>query len=131
MSKAYALSGARVAYMTGPNDVNMDIVQMYTPPWSVSYVAQVAAVSALDDIKYYTEKWNETRHLRKRMTDCIPGSVEGVCNFILVPCKNPDELVKLAASENIYIRSIDGALRIAVRSTHENARVLKFLSDYL
>jgi histidinol-phosphate/aromatic aminotransferase/cobyric acid decarboxylase-like protein len=67
MSKAYALSGARVAYLVGPNDHRMDRVKAHTPPWVVSYVAQVAAVAALDDHHYYEGMWELTRQLRAQL----------------------------------------------------------------
>src|SRR6266576_385362 len=52
MSKVYALSGARVAYLcAGPHQ--LEELRALTPPWVVSLPAQVAAVRALNDPAYY------------------------------------------------------------------------------
>jgi histidinol-phosphate/aromatic aminotransferase/cobyric acid decarboxylase-like protein len=48
MSKVYALSGMRAAYLCGPMDQLAELIPL-TPPWAVSLVAQVAAVRALED----------------------------------------------------------------------------------
>ena len=48
MSKSYALSGARVAYLcAGPHQ--LESLRLLSPPWAVSLPAQIAAVKALED----------------------------------------------------------------------------------
>ena len=42
MSKVYALSGARAAYLCGPPDM-IDELRPLRPPWSVSLPGQIAA----------------------------------------------------------------------------------------
>ena len=46
MSKAYALSGVRAAYLCGPADMMREL-RMLCPPWSVSLPGQIAACEAL------------------------------------------------------------------------------------
>src|SRR6266567_4724142 len=59
MSKVYALSGARVAYLcAGPHQ--LEELRAITPPWVVSLPAQVAAVRALQDQDYYAARYAET-----------------------------------------------------------------------
>jgi histidinol-phosphate/aromatic aminotransferase/cobyric acid decarboxylase-like protein len=60
LSKAYALSGARVAYLLSPNAYSRSI-RAATPPWIVSSVATNAAIAALADQAYYAMKWTQTR----------------------------------------------------------------------
>ncbi|MBN2579475.1 MAG: aminotransferase class I/II-fold pyridoxal phosphate-dependent enzyme [Pirellulales bacterium] len=45
MSKAYALSGVRAAYLCAPKPIAQDLLSV-TPPWAVSLPAQLAAVTA-------------------------------------------------------------------------------------
>lgn len=52
MSKVYALSGARVAYLCGPPMIAHEL-RMITPPWAVSLPAQLAATRALAAPEYY------------------------------------------------------------------------------
>jgi histidinol-phosphate/aromatic aminotransferase/cobyric acid decarboxylase-like protein len=66
MSKVYALSGARVAYLCGPADLLRDL-RRFTPPWAVSLLGQVAAVEALHDPEYYAARYAETRTLREAL----------------------------------------------------------------
>ena len=48
MSKAYAFSGARVAYLCAGQH-QLESLRPLTPPWAVSLPAQIAAVKALED----------------------------------------------------------------------------------
>ena len=68
MSKSYALSGLRVGYLCGPRNLVEDL-RMFTPPWSVSLPAQIAAVKALQDLEYYAERYRETHQLRDDLAD--------------------------------------------------------------
>jgi histidinol-phosphate/aromatic aminotransferase/cobyric acid decarboxylase-like protein len=51
MSKMYALSGMRVAYLIS-NAPTAAALRRWTPPWAVSLPAQLAAVAALRDPAY-------------------------------------------------------------------------------
>jgi histidinol-phosphate/aromatic aminotransferase/cobyric acid decarboxylase-like protein/GNAT superfamily N-acetyltransferase len=64
MSKVYALSGVRVAYLCAPVPL-AEHLRRITPPWAVSLPAQVAAVNALEDSGYYAARYLETHHLRE------------------------------------------------------------------
>ena len=59
MSKVYALSGARAGYIVAHKKI-IDKVAPFIPPWSVSLVAQIAAVESLKDPTYYSKKYKET-----------------------------------------------------------------------
>src|SRR5207253_3508256 len=62
MSKVYALSGARAAYLCAGAH-QLEELRAITPPWVVSLPAQVAAVKALEDPQYYDAQYSETRAL--------------------------------------------------------------------
>src|SRR5204863_2860682 len=66
MSKVYALSGARAAYLCGPAPL-LEELRALTPPWAVGLVGQVAAVAALQDPDYYAARYAETRRLREQL----------------------------------------------------------------
>ena len=86
MSKVYALSGTRAAYLcAAPATANL--LREITPPWAVSLPAQVAAVNALGDPEYYAARYRETRVLRENLAAALHALgievVPGAANFIL------------------------------------------------
>ena len=86
MSKVYALSGARVAYLcAGPHQ--LESLRPLTPPWAVSLPAQIAAVKALEDPGYYAAKYEETHALRRQLIEALKPLnweiIPGVTNFVL------------------------------------------------
>jgi histidinol-phosphate/aromatic aminotransferase/cobyric acid decarboxylase-like protein/ribosomal protein S18 acetylase RimI-like enzyme len=146
MSKAYALSGARVAYLCGPADVVADL-RRWTPPWAVSLPGQVAAVRALADPAYYAGRWQHTGELREDLAgrlralglDVLPGSA----NFLLahLPAGGPDAAAVTARcrARGVYLRDAGAtssrlgahALRVAVRGPADDARVVEALTAAL
>lgn len=144
MSKVYALSGARVAYLcAGPHQ--LEALRAITPPWVVSLPAQVAAVRALEDPDYYSARYAETRNLRETFAgelrtfdwDIVPG----VASFLL--CHLPDDgldaatLVHLCREKGLYIRDAAAmglrlgthAIRIAVKDSGTNQRMIRIISE--
>lgn len=143
LSKGYALSGARAAYLTAPAPIAAELRRI-TPPWSVSLPAQVAAIRALADPAYYVGRYRETHELRRELAAQLrtlaPWQVhEGEINCIL--CMLPDSLPSAAAIVNpcreagVFIRHCatispslgDRAIRISVKDAAANARVLNAL----
>jgi histidinol-phosphate/aromatic aminotransferase/cobyric acid decarboxylase-like protein/GNAT superfamily N-acetyltransferase len=143
MSKVYALSGARVAYLcAGPHQ--LEELRAHTPPWVVSLPAQVAAVKALADPGYYEARRSETRRLRTDLAgnlaaldwEVIPGSA----NFLLshLPNEGPDarELVVACKRHRLFVRDAAAmgsclggrAVRIAVKDAETNRRMIEILS---
>ncbi|HVT38737.1 MAG TPA: aminotransferase class I/II-fold pyridoxal phosphate-dependent enzyme, partial [Gemmatimonadaceae bacterium] len=66
LSKVYALSGMRAAYLCAQPRL-LTALRSITPPWAVSLPAQVAAVRALDEPAYYADRYGETAELRMTM----------------------------------------------------------------
>ena len=144
MSKVYALSGARAAYLcAGPHQ--LEALRAITPPWVVSLPAQVAAVRALQNPEYYRARWIETAGLRKELAsglarlgwDVLPG----IANFLLchLPDHGPDAatVVRLCRERGLFIRdaALMGAdlggrtVRIAVKDGATNERMLRILLE--
>ena len=148
LSKAYALSGARVGYLCGPPAL-MRALRRVTPPWAVSLLAQVAAVAALHDPAYYAQRYAETARLRvalvSSLRQAVPGMVvhDGVANYVLcdLPAGGPDAACacERCRAHDIYLREFGAvspvlgrhALRIAVKDASTNLRVVEALTEAL
>ena len=145
MSKVYALSGARAAYLCGPDRI-IEQLRGITPPWAVSLPAQVAAVAALQDPNYYYARWQETHQLRRQLATRLSQFSEweivpGLANFLL--CHLPDngptaaEWVRRCRAHGLYVRDVGGmgrgfgdhALRIAVKDAATNQRMERILAE--
>jgi histidinol-phosphate/aromatic aminotransferase/cobyric acid decarboxylase-like protein len=144
MSKVYALSGARAAYLcAGP--ALLEELRSITPPWAVSLVAQVAAVRALQDPGYYASRYAETAVLRAELSAALAEMglevIEGMANFLLchLPEEGPDaaEIVSRCRKHNLFLRDASPmgsslgrhALRIAVKDAATNRQMLRILRE--
>ena len=147
MSKVYALSGMRVAYLCA-HAAQLASLRSITPPWAVSHPAQIAATLALQSGDYYKSRYEETHALRNSMMEGLRNLgirelIPGVANFILfhLPESGPDAgtLVKLCREKGLYLRDAsemgtrmgNRAVRIAVKDALTNQRMLKILSEKL
>jgi histidinol-phosphate/aromatic aminotransferase/cobyric acid decarboxylase-like protein len=147
LSKVYALSGARAAYLCGPPELIAEL-RALTPPYAVSLPAQVAAVAALADPDYYAERWAETRDLRAGLVAGLAGlgltdAVPGVANFVLVhlPADGPDAatVVERCRGEGLFLRDAGTmgsrlgprALRVAVKDGGTNRRIVEIIGEAL
>lgn len=140
MSKMYALSGLRVAYLAGPAEIVAGI-RRWAPPWGVSLPAQIAAVNALRDPGYYASRWSETRTLRAGLAKelaAIGGDLtvhESVGNFALLtlPRGGPGaaRLVEACRRRGVFLRDLSPmspafegrTVRVSVRDAAANERI--------
>ncbi|MCX4461754.1 histidinol-phosphate aminotransferase family protein (plasmid) [Streptomyces sp. NBC_01340] len=140
LSKMYALSGIRAAYLVA-EPITAAQLRRRTPPWPLSLPAQLAAVAALRDPAYYSDCWLRTHALRRQLATDLAGldeSVvveEGVANFLTVtlPSGGPSaaQLVNECRRHDVYLRDLSPlspeyqgrTVRIAVKDTAENARI--------
>jgi len=146
MSKVYALSGARAAYLCAGAH-QLEALRAITPPWVVSLPAQVAAVRALQDPDYYAARYHETHELRAELVkdlralglDVLPG----IANFVL--CHLPEdgptaaEVVKRCRTRGVFLRDAGAmgsqlgshALRVAVKAREENTLIVQAICEAL
>ena len=142
MSKAYALSGARVAYLCA-SPHQLEELHAFTPPWAVSLLGQLAAVRALESPDYYTARWRETASLRLQLADGLAGLgwhvVPSAANFLL--CHLPEdgpaasEVVAKCCEHGLFLRDAarmganlgSHAIRVAVKDAETNRRMLAIL----
>ncbi len=147
MSKVYALSGARAAYLCGPRNI-IDDLRAVTPPWAVSLLAQVAVIAALQDPDYYAARYAETHQIRRQFAQQLAEATDwkilpGIANFLLchLPTDGPDAalIVKRCRAHGLFLRDADGmgrhfagrAIRIAVKDEATNQRMVEIISKVL
>ncbi|GGW95994.1 hypothetical protein GCM10010297_17310 [Streptomyces malachitofuscus] len=141
LSKMYALSGVRAAFLVADPDTAA-LLRRWTPPWAVSLPAQLAAVAALRDPAYYRSCWQRTHGLRRQLAADLArvadGALveEGVANFlnITLPPDGPSaaRLVRECRRHDVYLRDLSPlspqyegrTVRVAVRTAAENARIV-------
>ena len=141
MSKMYALSGMRVAYLVSDARTAASL-RRWTPPWAVSLPAQLAAVAALRDPAYYRARWADTAVLRAELAAGLraadPTAVvdEAVANFLLItlPTGGPSaaDVVTACRRDDVYLRDLSPmspafqgrTIRVAVKDRVANARIV-------
>ncbi|MDV9177214.1 aminotransferase class I/II-fold pyridoxal phosphate-dependent enzyme [Streptomyces sp. W16] len=141
LSKMYALSGMRAAYLVA-EPATAARLRRWTPPWPVSLPAQLAAVAALRDPAYYSDRWLHTHALRRQLAADLAGLdedatvEEAVANFltVILPTGGPSaaQVVNECRRHDVYLRDLSPlsslyqgrGVRIAVKDTAENARIV-------
>ena len=143
MSKVYALSGARAAYLCGSAEL-LEPLRPFVPPWAVSLPAQVAAVAALQSPGYYAARYEETHRLRASLSAALaalPGVdvLPGCANFLLchldTTLPTAAEVVANCREHGVFLRDAQGmgsgmgprTLRTAVKDEGGNARIVAAL----
>jgi len=143
MSKVYALSGSRVAYLCAGAH-QLEALRAITPPWVVGLPAQVAAVRALQDPAYYAARYRETALLRNQLAAGLRGQgwdvLPGIANFLLghLPPDGPDAatVVQRCRPHGLFVRNAalmsarlgSHGVRIAVKDRSSNQRMLAILA---
>ncbi|MBM3969069.1 MAG: histidinol-phosphate aminotransferase family protein [Planctomycetes bacterium] len=146
MSKVYALSGARVAYLCG-SVAQIEPLRRLTPPWAVSLLAQVAAVEALRDPDYYAARHRETHALREQLAVGLSSLgwevVSGCVNFLLahLPDHQPTtpEVIANCRERGLFLRDVSSmgtvfdnrTIRVAVKAKETQRRMLEILNEVL
>jgi len=145
MSKVYALSGMRVAYLCA-SPHQLERLRVLTPPWSVSLPAQIAATRALQADDYYSMRYRQTHEFREELVNGlrrlgIAEIVPGIANFVMfhLPSKTvtTTHIVMECRKRGLFLRDVSGmgstpgeyAIRIAVKDGEINQRMLKILED--
>jgi histidinol-phosphate/aromatic aminotransferase/cobyric acid decarboxylase-like protein len=147
LSKVYALSGLRVAYLCA-SPHQLESLRVITPPWSVSLPGQICATQALKSHDYYGMRYRETHNLRMELiaglrhigiSEIIPGCANFVMFHLPMECDNARSIVKKCRAHGLYLRDAAGmgstvgsrAIRIAVKDAGTNQRMLKVLDNVL
>jgi cobyric acid synthase CobQ len=143
MTKFYAIPGLRLGYMVGAPAL-VDAARRQLPPWSVNGPAQSVGLSVLADAKYAERSRRLTALWRSELKAGVEALgvsvVPAVANYLLchVPSARGDAagLCEALLAHRIAIRAcadfdgLDGrAFRVAVRTPHENGRLLDALQS--
>ena len=147
MSKVYALSGLRAAYLCA-NPNNIWPLKRITPPWVISLPAQIAATYALKQEDYYIKKYQETHELRDKLElqlkqIGIDEIIPGIANFIMFHVGNDKfsaaRIVNECKLKKLYLRDLSGmgtsfeddAIRMAVKDLNTNNKMIAILRECL
>jgi histidinol-phosphate/aromatic aminotransferase/cobyric acid decarboxylase-like protein len=146
LSKSLALSGLRVAFLAGP-EAEVAALRHRTPPWIVGFAAQVAALRALEDMRYYERCYRATRRLRSVLAgelrrdglDVLEGQIGSVLVHLGDDAPTAQEVVRRCGDRGVFLRDASDmgtrlgprVLRIAVKDARSNARVVRTLRAVL
>lgn len=145
LSKCLALSGLRVGYLTTSKELAAKIRRI-TPPWNIGMLGQLAAATALQDPRYYRERYRETHQQRKwlesELTDLGLDVIAGTANFSLAYL--PRSIVKqqflnLCRANELFIRDMfptspelgGRAIRVATKSSFQNSQMINIMRQSL
>ncbi len=146
MSKVYALSGFRAAYLCASAAL-IEPLRLLNPPWSVSLPGQIAAIYALQDPSYYQEKYQQTLLAGKDMQQELESMgirvIPSVASFLLMflPSAGPSAqtVVQAAQKQGVYLRDASNmgrglgthALRSAIKGPLENKKIISVIKSAL
>ncbi len=139
LTKFYALSGLRIGYGIFPDQV-VQRVRGHKEPWTVNTLAQMAAATAIRDRSYQerttavisAEKGYLEQGFRDLGIEFFPSSA----NYYLLRHSCGNEVVSALRKKGVLVRDcsnfagLDNSyVRVAVRSRHENSRLVKELGE--
>lgn len=109
-SKAYALAGLRVGYVTGPADL-IGPLDGHRPRFNVTAPSQAAAIASLQDVEHLRATVEGTLASRSRLAEglralAVPFT-DGLGNFLTVECGVPaGEIVDAYAALGVGVRGL-------------------------
>jgi threonine-phosphate decarboxylase len=145
LTKFYGLPGLRVGYAISQSKVCRQL-RGQQPPWSVNAIAQVAAMAALKDDGHARRSRSFMVRERARFTSLLaelPGCMvfPSHANFILMELPAgwfARNVTAILRRDGLLVRDCSnvpglhsGSMRVAVRTSRENDRLVKALSDLL
>lgn len=145
MSKIYALSGIRVAYMVASKSI-IDKLKLLDPPWSVGMIGQLAGIIVLKNEDYYFSKIKETHNIRDnaiKELETIPSIkiYPSVANFVLIELKNAkaNEVYNSLVKKDIFIRVCDSQsvyfnnnfIRFSIKDKDSTNKIVSALKEFL
>eukprot|EP00979_Chaetoceros_neogracilis_P017662 scaffold10261_cov269-Chaetoceros_neogracile.AAC.4 len=145
MSKCYALSGLRVAYVVTSK---ASFLRHFIPPWAVSLPAQLAAITALDQPEYYAKQYEMIHRNRTHLSQSLVALgfkiYPGVANCILteLPTKiavSSGAFVQSCRERGVYVRDAENMglnmdskfVRFAVRMEDENKQIVSCIEHLM
>lgn len=147
MSKVYALSGLRSAYLCA-SPFQLEKLRSISPPWAVSLPSQIAALVAIQEDRYYEKCYDETHTLREEFSKELVKFnlfevLQSKANFVLcfLPENGPDAgiVVSKCKEMGLYLRDVSNmgnnfnrhTIRIAIKDKETNKKMLKIIKQVL
>ncbi|UOF90244.1 histidinol-phosphate transaminase [Fodinisporobacter ferrooxydans] len=137
-SKLYALAGLRVGYLVADPSIVQEINRV-REPFNVNTVAQVAAVTALDDTEHVQTSIEVNESGKKQLYSAFERLgltyIPTQTNFILVDTKRPSkEVFQQLLKVGVIIRSgepfgLSTWIRVSVGTQEENIRLIEALEQ--
>ncbi|EHI13317.1 pyridoxal phosphate-dependent aminotransferase [Mycolicibacterium thermoresistibile] len=135
-SKAYGLAGLRVGYAVAAPEIVTALGKVYVP-FSVSTLAQAAAIASLDAADELLARTDEVVAERARVTAALRDAgytvPESGANFVWLPlAERTVDFVNSAAEDRLLVRpyGTDG-VRVTVAAPHENDAFLSFATRWI
>lgn len=147
MSKVYALSGLRSAYLCA-SPFQLEKLRSISPPWAVSLPSQIAALVALQEDSYYEKCYEQTHSLREEFSKellkfNLLEVLQSKANFVLcyLPENGPnaEAIVSKCKEMGLYLRDVSNmgnnfnkhTIRIAIKDKETNQKMLKIIKQAL
>ena len=145
LTKFYALPGLRVGCVVAGSAV-IKRFRRHIPPWSVNAMGQVAALAAIHDasharksLRFMTRERERFGRLLAALPRC--SVIPTAANYFLVELphgRSAGDITKQLRREGLLIRDCSllpgmnaRSIRLAVRSSHDNNRLIQALSRLL
>ena len=138
-SKAFGLAGIRLGYVVS-DEKNIDSINKIRNSKEVNTIAQLAGVTALNDINYmldYVEEVNEAKLYFSSELDKMNYDYEiGNANFMLVKVKNPKSFITHLKNNKILIRDrsflvgLKGYVRFTIGTIEDMKKVIGVIKSY-
>lgn len=144
LTKFYAIPGLRIGFCIGDKEI-VSRLERLMPVWRINCMAEVAAMSALEDVNFERvsrEVIARERELLLEGLAKIPNLkiYPSSANFLLIRCTSAElsgeDIVRDLLQRRILVKSCDGLrglergyMRVAVRSREENGILISALRE--
>lgn len=137
-TKLFSMAGVRLGYCFTSNEKIMKQLYLSGQPWAVSYLAQQAGIAATREPEYVKKSVKNICSERERLKDALIKIgyhvYDSKANFIFFQTNEDLDLKESLLYDKILIRNCEnyrgltkGYYRIAVKSPHENDRLINSL----
>lgn len=140
-SKAYGLAGLRIGYAVMPESL-AQLLNRIRQPFNVNFIAQVAALAAMDDNDFLSRSLNLNRIEMERLTNALEaiglGVTPSAANFLLIDLKgrSGDEICRGLLERGVIVRpmapyGLPETIRVTVGLEEENTLFLSSLKELI
>jgi histidinol-phosphate aminotransferase len=139
-SKAYGLAGLRIGYAIASPEFT-SYMEKVRQPFNVNFMAQVAAIAALDDKKFLSKTRKVILEGKHYLYDCLNRLgivyVPTVANFILIDvARDGKSVFKDMLKYGVIVRDmqqygLNNFIRVTIGTKKENERFIKTLKKVI